>query len=286
MPQSCIQGDIICVRGGGDLATGVIQKFVRAGMRVFVLETANPTAIRRFVSLSMAIYDGEAIVEDIRARRIDFASNEDLQKCWNDGFVPILIDEQAKCLQKIKPDCVVDAILAKRNFGTTHQLAPITIGLGPGFVSPDDVDIAIETMRGHDLGRLIFNGQPIADTGSPGEIAGESTQRVMRAPCEGTIAHHCEIGDWLEEREAVFSVSGHTVYAPFSGLIRGLIREGTVVFQNMKVADIDPRRLPMQACRTISDKARNLGGAALEAYLYCKHQNEYINRNNKGAVSG
>lgn len=262
-------GDIICIRGGGDLATGVIQKFSRAGKRVVVLEIQKPTAIRRTVALSTAIVTGTMQVEDITARHISYTSHN-LEACWSNGEVPVIIDPNGTHIEEISPICVIDAILAKKNLGTNKCMAPITIGMGPGFFAPDEVDVAIETMRGHRLGRLIFQGTPLPNTGIPGALGGRSTERVLRAPGTGVMRHRREIGEFLKKGEVVFSVNEMDVSAPFDGILRGILERETEVFQGMKVGDIDPRELEEDACITISDKARALGGAALEAYLYMK----------------
>ena len=266
----------VVVRGGGDVATGVVQKFFRAGFNVLIFETEIPTAIRRSVALCEAVYDGIANVEDIICRKINRL--EETETCWREGVVPLLIDPDGNAIKEIKPAAVIDAIIAKRNLGTNRSMADITIALGPGFSAGEDVDAVIETKRGHDLGRLILKGQAKPNTGVPGEMAGESTRRVIYAPADGIIKHNKEIGSIVEQGDVLLTVKSekyrstepHTteVTAPMSGLLRGLIREGIKVNKGMKVADIDPRN--DIDWRTISDKARCIGGAALEAYLYLK----------------
>ena len=258
----------IVVRGGGDLATGVVQKFTRAGFPVVILETPAPTAIRRSVALCEAVYEGSAQVEDIVCRKVSVP--DELESCWNEGIVPLLIDPSGESIQTIRPSAVIDAIIAKRNMGTNRRMADITIALGPGFSAGEDVDIVIETIRGHDLGRLIPRGCALPDTRIPGDINAKSGERVLHAPAAGTIIHKKSIGDIVESGETVFIVGDIEVPAPFRGLLRGLIREGFYVEQNMKIADIDPRT--DVDWRTISDKARCLGGAALEAYFYLRKQ--------------
>lgn len=268
------QNDFVIIRGGGDLATGVIQKLYRSGMRVLVLECPEPLAVRRTVALCNAVRYGEFTVEDMKAVRIDQLNAARLELCWENNVIPIYIDPEANSCLQLKPIAVVDAILAKRNIGTTHALAPITVGLGPGFCAPKDVDAAIETMRGHQLGRLILDGEPMPNTGTPGVIGGKSSDRVLRAPCDGVVLHHASIGDWLEQDQAVFSVENCVVRAPFSGLLRGLIEENIYVPKGLKCGDVDPRNMDRDACYTISDKARCLGGAVLEAILYLKRQKQ------------
>jgi xanthine dehydrogenase accessory factor len=265
----------IVVRGGGDLATGVVQKFLRAGFQVVILETSAPSAIRRSVALCEAVYDGFAQVEDMRCCRV--SNLYELEGCWRTGIIPLLVDPAGTRIEQIKPSAVIDAILAKRNLGTHRGMASVTIALGPGFCAGEDVDVVIETMRGHDLGRLIFNGYAALNTGIPGEIDGKSGQRVIHAPVSGNVIHKKQIGDIVEDGEVLFTIGGAPdgateIRAPFTGLLRGLIREGMAVPEGMKVADIDPR-IDVN-WRTISDKARCLGGAALEAYFFLIRKGE------------
>ena len=66
--------DIIVVRGGGDIASGAIQKLYRSGFKVIVLETEKPSAIRRKVAFCEAIYENSIEIEGIRA---EYAANEE-----------------------------------------------------------------------------------------------------------------------------------------------------------------------------------------------------------------
>ncbi|MDL2258701.1 EF2563 family selenium-dependent molybdenum hydroxylase system protein [Eubacteriales bacterium OttesenSCG-928-K08] len=257
-------GKLVVVRGGGDLATGVIQKLHRVGFKLLVLEVEQPLAIRRSVAICEAMYDGFANVEDIAARRI--SDLDEISACFAAGQVPVFADPKGDAIFKLSPIAVVDAILAKRNINTHKGMAPITIALGPGFSAPQDVSAVIETKRGHDLGRLILNGGALPNTGIPGEIGGKSAERVLHAPAAGLIKHIRKIGDIVEKDEPIFQVGQTIVHAPFCGLIRGLIREGIAVQKGLKLADVDPRT--DVDVNTISDKARCLGGAVLEALLH------------------
>ncbi|MCL2398620.1 MAG: selenium-dependent molybdenum cofactor biosynthesis protein YqeB [Defluviitaleaceae bacterium] len=256
---------LIIIRGGGDLATGVIQKFFRAGFNVLVLETNFPTAIRRTVSLSEAVYTGTTFVEDMTCQLVSPEISE-IKKIWSRNEIPLIIDSEGKIIETLQPDAVIDAIMAKCNLGTNRNMAPITIGLGPGFAAKVDVDIVIETKRGHNLGRLIMEGSAIPNTGIPGLIGGKSTERVLYAPKSGKIKHIRKIGDLVQQGEILFYVSDMPVQAPFDGLLRGLIQENLEVSKGTKVGDVDPRK--DVDVYTISDKARCIGGGVLEAYLY------------------
>ena len=170
---------LILVRGGGDLATGTIHRLWSAGLRVLVLEAEHPAAIRRQVSLCEAVYEGETAVEGLRAVRIETLAQA--EEIWKQNAVPVLVDPQGKSIAPAKPDVLVDAILAKKNLGTTRDMAPLTIALGPGFTAGQDVDVVVETKRGHRLGRIIREGSAIPDTGIPGIIGGYGKERVIHA---------------------------------------------------------------------------------------------------------
>ncbi|MDR1800722.1 MAG: EF2563 family selenium-dependent molybdenum hydroxylase system protein [Lachnospiraceae bacterium] len=270
--------DLIIVRGGGDLATGAVQKFYRAGFRVLVLETGNPTTIRRTVSLSEAIFSGYSEVEDLRCRKIESVSQ--IEDTWKKREIPIMVDPSGASIYMLKPRGVIDAIIAKKNLGTNREMAEITIGLGPGFTAGIDVDAVIETKRGHTLGKVIFEGRAIENTGVPGIVEGYGKERVIHAPTYGKLLPEKSIGDKVLKGEILFFIENENekkgVAAPFSGLLRGLINPKIPIKKGLKIADIDPR---IDAnWKTISDKARAVGGGALEAYLYL--------RNNKGGNHG
>lgn len=267
-----INETLVAVRGGGDIATGSIQKLYRAGFKVIVLEIEKPSAIRREVAFCEAVYEKEMTIEGITAKLCNCV--EEIKEVWREKKIPILIDPNGDSIKKIKPHVVVDAILAKKNYGTNREMAPITIGLGPGFTAKEDVDIVIETMRGHNLGKLIFEGKPMENTGTPGIIKGVGKERVIYSPCAGQIKNISKIGEMVEKNQLIATVDGKEVLASISGVLRGLIRDGYEVPERFKIADIDPREEEQQNCFTISDKARAIGGAVLEAILYLKNKKD------------
>ena len=260
--------DIIIVRGGGDIASGAIQKLYRSGFKVLVLETETPSAIRRKVAFCEAVYEKEIEIEGIKARLV--ANDEEIQDCWDSDILPVMIDSRGKVIERLKPLAVVDGILAKQNFGTKRSMAPITVALGPGFSAPEDVDIVIETMRGHNLGRIIEEGRASENTGVPGIIAGFGIERVIYSDYSGVITNVEKIGNVVEKGDVIAVVGNNEIYASISGVLRGIIRDGYKVKKGLKIADIDPRISEKDNCFTISDKARNIGGAVLESILYLK----------------
>ena len=258
---------LILVRGGGDLATGTIHRLWSAGLRVLVLETEHPAAIRRQVSLCEAVYEGETVVEGLKAVRIDsFAQAEAV---WAENAVPILVDPAGSCIAQAKPDVLVDAILAKRNLGTARDMAPLTIALGPGFTAGQDVDVVVETKRGHRLGRILREGAAIPNTGIPGVIGGYGRERVIHAAAAGTFVDLHRIGDIVEAGELIAQIEGADgtitpVTTQITGILRGLLRSGYPVTPGFKVADVDPRKEELSNCFLISDKARCIAGSVLE----------------------
>lgn len=257
----------IIVRGAGDIATGSIHRLFKAGFRPVVLETDRPSAIRRQVSMCEAVYDGSVCVEGVTAR-LAKDLREALGIAGRDE-VPILIDPESRCIEEYRPDAVIDAILAKKNLGTSREMAPLTIALGPGFEAGSDCDYVIETMRGHDLSRIINKGSALPNTGVPGVVGGVSKERVIHSPAEGTIETVRKIGDTVEAGDIMAYIRDEEgnvseVRASISGLIRGLIRDGYHVTKGFKTADIDPRLGEYKNCFTISDKSRSIGGSVLE----------------------
>ena len=270
--------DLIVVRGAGDLATGTIHRLKKAGFRLLVLEAEHPAAIRRQVALSEAVYAGSARVEDVEAVRMDVDLAEkknrkelleqEMERIWKKDGVPVLVDPAGLSIAALRPAVVVDAILAKKNLGTTKEMAPLVIALGPGFTAGEDVDVVIETKRGHNLGRVIRSGSAVPNTGIPGIIGGYGKARVMHAQAEGILRNVASIGDIVEARAVIAEIETENgtvpVEASLSGLLRGLIRDGYPVTKGFKIADIDPRKEELQNCFTISDKARCIAGSVLE----------------------
>lgn len=270
--------DLIVVRGAGDLATGTIHRLKKAGFRLLVLEAEHPAAIRRQVALSEAVYAGSARVEDVEAVRMDVDLAEkknrkelleqEMERIWKKDGVPVLVDPAGLSIAALRPAVVVDAILAKKNLGTTKEMAPLVIALGPGFTAGEDVDVVIETKRGHNLGRVIRSGSAVPNTGIPGIIGGYGKERVMHAQAEGILRNAASIGDIVEARAVIAEIETENGTAPveasLSGLLRGLIRDGYPVTKGFKIADIDPRKEELQNCFTISDKARCIAGSVLE----------------------
>ena len=259
--------DVILVRGGGDLATGTIHRLWSAGLKVLVLEAEHPAAIRRQVSVSEAVYEGGAVVEGMRAALVK--TLDEAVVVWHRGDVPVMVDPKGKLIPQVRPTALVDAILAKKNLGTARDMAPLTIALGPGFTAGQDVDAVGETKRGHRLGRIIWEGSAIANTGIPGIIGGYGKERVIHAAAAGVFEDVRRIGDIVAEGETIAQIRTADgtitpVTTQITGILRGLLRSGYPVTPGFKVADVDPRKEELSNCFLISDKARCIAGSVLE----------------------
>ncbi|MCI8722066.1 MAG: EF2563 family selenium-dependent molybdenum hydroxylase system protein [Oscillospiraceae bacterium] len=255
---------LIVIRGGGDLATGVALRLYRSGMDVVICETAVPTSIRRTVCFSEAVRLEEMMVEGVTARR---AVPEEVPALLAAGIIPVLVDPEGACIPGLRPDAVVDAILAKRNLGTSMDMAPIVVAAGPGFTAGVDCHAAVETMRGHYLGRVIYEGSPLPNTNIPGLIGGYAGERVLRAPADGAFAGAKRIGDRVEAGDVAGYVAGKPMVCTIGGTLRGLLADGVPVTKGMKSGDVDPR-CEEAHCRCASDKALAVGGGVLEAILH------------------
>jgi xanthine dehydrogenase accessory factor len=265
MPENII----VLIKGAGETASAVAHRLSRCHFKVCMTEIAHPVAVRREVCFSETVFEGEKTVEGMTARLVD--SYTQIPELWNAGMLPITVDPETKVKSCLNPTVLVDAILAKRNVGTSITDAPLVIGLGPGFRAGKDVHLVIETKRGHDLGRVLVEGEAEQNTGIPSEIAGFSAERVLRASRTGRLKSLKAIGDYVDAGDLVALVDDAPIKAHIKGVIRGLLRDGSDVHHGMKVGDVDPRGI-REFCYSISDKARAIGGGVLEGIV------SYINR--------
>ena len=258
----------VIIKGAGDLASGTAHRLQQAGFKVAMLELPQPLVVRTTVAFALAVYQGETVVEGVRARLIPPA--ESPEASWDEDIVPVYVDPAGMLIRRLYPHVFIDAVMAKRNTGTSCNDAPVVIGLGPGFTAPQDVHAVVETKRGHDLGRVIYNGAAAPNTGVPGRVKGYGAERVLRAPAAGVFSPQRSIGELVQAGETLAFVDGIPVVAPIDGMVRGMLFSGLPVEEGMKVGDIDPRGREAN-CHTISDKARCVSGGVLEAILHLWH---------------
>lgn len=262
---------ITVIRGGGDLGSGVALRLHHAGFRIIITELPEPLVVRRYVSFAETVYRGEFQVEGVTAH---LASDVNAAlEILRQGYIPVLVDPQAAVLDQLRsglptnaPFVLIDARIAKQAPGTSLGLASLVIGLGPGFVAGQNCHAVVETNRGHHLGRVIWEGAAESDTGLPESVAAHGGERVLRSPGDGVLTAHAQIGDRLEAGQLIAEVDGRLIYAPFSGVLRGLLQPGLRVTRNLKIGDVDPRD-DSRYCFQVSDKALAVGGGVLEAVL-------------------
>ena len=266
---------LVLIRGAGDLATGIALRLYRSRIQVVMTDIESPTAIRRTVSFSEAIVHGVTEVEGVKACQVNDAG--EAMEILSRGVIPVLADPEGKVIPLLRPDAVVDAILAKRNLGTKRSDAPVVIGVGPGFTAGEDCHAVVETMRGHTLGRVIYQGSALPNTGIPGLIGGFSGERVLRAPADGVFHSLLSIGAQVKEGDVAGIVSnelsegGIPMLCTLDGVLRGILADGTPVHKGMKAGDVDPRG-NVEHCYSASDKALAVGGGVLEALLALREE--------------
>ena len=255
---------LVVIKGAGDLASGIALRLRHSNIDVVMTDLPVPLAVRRTVAFSEAIRLGSTVVEDVKAERAESA--KEARDCLARGVIPVLVDPEATIISELKPEVVVDAILAKRNTGTAPDDAKLVIGVGPGFTAGKDCHAVIETKRGHTLGRVITEGSAIPNTGVPGNVGGETIRRLIKAPRAGIFHPEKNIGDIVKEGERVANVDGEPVFSQINGKIRGLLQDGVPVTKGLKAGDVDPRG-PSADHLTVSEKALAIGGGVLEAIL-------------------
>lgn len=255
---------LVLLKGAGDLGTGVAWRLHKAGFPVIITELAKPLVVRRTVAFASAVYDGEIAVEGVTAWRAE--SFDDARRLLDEGIIPVLVDPETRAREQFASQVLIDAVMAKRNTGARVTDAPFVLALGPGFTPNVDCHAVIETQRGHNLGRVLWDHATAPNSGTPGEIGGKSDERVLRAPCDGEIQAIRRIGDSVIANEVIARVGNGEVRTSIGGILRGLVHNGLTVKAGAKIGDVDPRA-QRESCFTISDKALAIGGGALEAVL-------------------
>ncbi len=256
---------VVGIKSAGEMASGIAWRLYKSNIkRIFMMELEKPLLVRREVSFGDAVYTERKTVEGVTAQKV--TGDNDVNKIWSADHIAVAVDPDWDLIDKIKPDIIIDAIMAKKNIGTSKDDADFVIAVGPGFEAKRDADIVIESNRGHNLGRVINKGSAEPNTGNPGSINGYTLERVLRAPCSGAFQPKIEIADHVNEGDIIGLIENCEIKAGISGVVRGLVAQNTIVKNNEKIGDIDPRGIS-EYCNTISEKARAIGGGVLEAIL-------------------
>jgi len=265
----------VVMRGGGDLASGAVLRMVRTGMKVVICELARPYAVRRSVSFAEAIYAGRIDIEGISCLHV--VDRDRIELVINQGIIPILVDPDLDSLNYFRPDVIIDGRMMKENTNYSIQSTPMVIGLGPGFFCGVNCHAAIETRRGPNLGRVLWEGSPEEDTGIPERVGTYTEERVLRSLSAGIFQSSVKIGDLVSAGQIIGYVNQQPIKAVFNGLVRGILQSGLAVSIGLKLGDIDPRIDPTLIAR-VSDKALSIGGGVLEAILSWPSNREKLSR--------
>lgn len=261
----------ILIKGAGDLATGIAVRLYNSGHQILMTEIPEPMTVRRYVAFSRVVYEKEATVEGVQSILVN--SYNEAKSVMENGQVAVIIDSKADVRKEFQPDVIIDAILAKYNTGTQIDDAPFVVGVGPGFTAGEDCHCIIETKRGHTLATVIWKGSAIPNTGVPGNVGGYTLERLIKASAAGTMKPVAKISEQVKEGQIVAYTGGKPVYALMTGVVRGMLQEGAQVTEGLKIGDIDAR-CEVSHCFTISDKARAIGGGALEAVTQYERMKE------------
>jgi len=256
---------IVLVRGGGEVASGIAHRLHSNHLRVCLTEVTMPLAVTRGTTFSEAVFDGVKTIEGVKAELVS-AQQEEINRVWQQGNIPVVIDPEASIKEKIKPDVVVDATMAKRNIGTEIGDAPLVIGVGPGFYAGRDVHIVVESNHSDNLGRAILSGEAEQNTGIPVAIGGLTKERVVWASQAGIFTTNREIGDSVDAHQIVGWVGDLPLEAPVSGMLRGLLRNGVRVSKGSKLIEVDPVN-DKAICDSITNKMWVIGEGVLHAIM-------------------
>lgn len=231
----------VLVRGVNDVASAVAHRLFMAGHAVVLHDVAAPTTSRRGMAFADAVFDRRAELAGVTATRVDVLS-ELPEAAQARAGIPVHVGEFSALLPAYRPDVLVDARMRKRAAPDDQRgLAPLTVGLGPGFVAGQNVDLAVETGWGDDLGRLIERGPTRDLAGEPRAIVGVARDRYVYAPAIGTFRTGLRIGSSVRAGQTVAHVDDTPLLAPIDGALRGLTRDGVTVAERTKVIEVDPR---------------------------------------------
>jgi xanthine dehydrogenase accessory factor len=265
---------IILVRGSGDVGSAVAYTLFKAGRAVVIHDSTEPAATRRKMAFCDAVFDGEAILEDVRAKLINDVPQISAALHYG-NVVPLTTLDLALIFAGLKPGVLVDARMRK-HFQPEVQitLAPFTIGLGPNFAAGETVHAAIETGWNDGLGKVIWKGSTRPLEGEPQTIAGHARDRYVYAPAAGIFRTRLQIGALIAAGQHVATIGDMPLHAPISGMLRGLTRDGVPVSAKTKVIEVDPRGALSRVAGIAERPGKIANGVlqAIETWENCTHK--------------
>jgi xanthine dehydrogenase accessory factor len=261
------------VRGSGDIGSAVSHGLFLAGYGVVIHESTQPSTTRRRMAFSDAVFDGSAILQRIKSKRVDRLYL--LRDMVNEHkMIPLVMEDLSKTLEILHPTVLVDARMRKHSQPESQvHLAALTIGLGPNFVAGETTHLVIETFRGASLGQVIEQGSASPLQGEPNEIEGHARDRYVYAPVAGIFYTTYQIGDQVKAGQEVARIDSIPLFAPITGILRGLTHTDVPVVLKTKVIEIDPRIENAQVSG-IAERPARIAQGVLQAVQMWERQHQ------------
>lgn len=257
------------ILGTNEIASAIAVHLARGGTCVVLSHDPDPPVIRRKMAFHDALFAGTAQVGDFVGERLDDAMQV-LRALRGDACRGRRVIVSRLGLVDLLPirriDVLIDARLQKRRIRPDlRRLAGLTIGLGPGFSTSSNCDVAIETRPGR-IGLVQRDGWTDAADGIASRLGDLGAERFVYSDFVGTWRTSVAIGTHVEKDLVLGHLSGVPIMAPRDGVLRGIIRDGTEVPSGVKLLEIDPRGV-MSQWTGIDDRGRAIANATLSAVL-------------------
>ncbi len=230
---------VAVVLGTNEIASAVAVYLHRDGWQVVLSHDPHPPVIRRRMAFHDALFGDTAEVSGVQGIGAETSlAVASLLAKDNVVVTPLgLLD-----LIPITPlQVLVDARMQKRApHPDIRHLARLTVGLGPGFAVHKNCDIAVETWPAAS-GTLVYRGSTEPADSEPSLLGGAGRERFAYSREPGRWHCAVDIGTRVFKNFAVGILNGSAVGAPFDGILRGVVRDGTEVPAGVKLLEIDPR---------------------------------------------
>ncbi|CAN5373707.1 hypothetical protein BH10PSE10_BH10PSE10_02090 [soil metagenome] len=228
------------ILGTNEIASAVAVRLHRAGFRVVLSHDPLPPVIRRKMAFHDALFDDDVTVEGIPAQRAD--TGLEIRTALSQAPGVIITELGLLDLIVIQTiDILVDARMQKYlATPDLRRLARSAVGLGPGFAGDVNCDIAIETRPGK-AGQIIQQGYADEPDGVSHRLGSHWGERFVRSEFAGRWNTAIEIGTRVFKDFVVGHLGNTPIRAPFDGVLRGIVRDGTEVPAGVKLLEIDSR---------------------------------------------
>lgn len=252
MTSICFQGrqsgppyhQMAVILGTNEIASAIAVHLHRSRCGVVLSHDPAPPVIRRKMAFHDALFDDAVTVDGVAARRAD--TGIEIRSLLRTDDAVIITELGLLDLIVVRTlDLLIDARMQKyHTMPDLRPLARLTIGIGPGFSSGANCHVAVETRPGK-VGRILLDSATDAGDGVPRRLGGCYEERFVRADNAGRWHTAVEIGTRVFKDfvigHLVGSLGHEPVRAPFDGVLRGVVRDGTEVPAGVKLLEMDPR---------------------------------------------